>query len=407
MKQETSAGANSGIGRTCLILLLVVTGCAQKVDTVEEFLELAYHHERKSEYPEAVTAYKQALALDSRSSTAWYDLGVAYAAMQQWPEAVDAYSNAIELDPGMARAYNNRAAAYARLKQFERAISDCDIAVKLDSNDALAWRNRGLAYHDDGQLENAIADYDESIRINGRNAETYLYRGNVFLDRKQWNRAIDDFDQAIRLDQNIASAWLSRAIALARLGRREEAETARSQAEQLGTDVSNVVLDDIDPGVAPVASTLDLRQQAVSFVEESLRSTNPELKSTDLPWDLQSNAEGTQRYVVRLLSGTQNQRDVTFTTEEIEKLRNASEVQTTLVVVHQSTDIQDNVPKLSFRIIQSLDNWSPDFEYMKPVAWSLPVSVPEHIQSSADASGSASNSSASVGSVNAQVTATP
>src|SRR6056297_176393 len=90
---------------TVFLFSLVVSGCAQKIDTAAEFLEVAYRHERNGELPEAVSAYRKAIQLDPKLSTAWYDLGVAYSAMEQFSEAIDSYSKAIELDSGMARAY--------------------------------------------------------------------------------------------------------------------------------------------------------------------------------------------------------------------------------------------------------------------------------------------------------------
>lgn len=357
---------------TVFLFSLVVSGCAQKIDTAAEFLEVAYRHERNGELPEAVSAYRKAIELDPKLSTAWYDLGVAYSAMEQFSEAIDSYTKAIELDSGMARAYNNRAAAYARLKQYQRAIADCDIAVSLDVNDALAWRNRGLAYHDNDQLDEALTNYDESIRINGRLAETYHYRGNVFLDREQWTRAIEDFDQALHLDSQMSAAHLSRAIGLARLGKREEAEASRNQASELGADVADVDLDALDPAVAPVAAKVDLRHQAVNFVQEVLKKTDPATTTSQQPWDLQQGDEGS-RCVVRVLTGQQTGSDVTFTTAELKQIAESQDRPTTLIVVRAGTEEQDGAPIVTFTIAQRIENWVPDFKVMQPVTWSMPV----------------------------------
>lgn len=364
-----------------------VSGCAQKIDTPSEFLELAWQHERSGRLPEAVTAYRKAIDLDPKSSVPWYDLGVAYATMEQFPDAIDCYTKAIELDPGMSRAYNNRAAAYARLKQFDRAIGDCDIAVQLDPEDPVARRNRGLAYHDNGQLGEAIADYDESIRINGRLAETYHYRGNVYLDQKNWSKAADDFDQAIRLDERLSAAWLSRAIALAHLGRREEAEQSRDQAQTLGADTANVNLDVYDPGVAPVAQNNDLQFSAAEFVREQLKAERGNLKAAAQPWDLQSEADENVRFVVRVLAKDDSRSNITFSSNELDQLQNSKDVQTTLIVVSVSTEAEDGSRKLAFQVVQVQDKWNPDRKEMQPVRWSLPIQVSKDVATSDDYTG--------------------
>jgi Flp pilus assembly protein TadD len=360
-----------------LLLTIFITGCAEKVDTPAEFIAVAQKHERDSAYPEAAAAYKLALDLDPRNPTAWYDLGVAYSAIEEFPLAIDAYTKAIELDDNMAEAFNNRAAIYARLKQFDKAIADCDRATNLNPNDYLAWRNLGLARHDNGELDKAASDYDESIRINGRSAETYHYRGNVFLDQEQWTRALEDFDQAILLDENMSAAWLSRAITLARLGRAEEAEESRAKAEKLGSNVDDVVIADLIPNESADPFDDTSHHQAVEFVRAELSKQQPALESADAPWDLVTkSAEPGQRYLVRILKDDANDTGITFSAKDLEQIQQQA-VQTTLVIVREASDVQDGAQDESnaaFTIVKMIENWSPDTSKMQPVVWSLPLS---------------------------------
>jgi tetratricopeptide (TPR) repeat protein len=357
-----------------LSLTICFAGCAEKTDKPVEFLEFAHRFERESKLPEAVAAYKHALALDAKNPTAWYDLGVAHAAMEQFPEAIDAYSKAIEQDKGFALAFNNRGAAYARLGKFELAIADCDRAVALDPDDYLAWRNRGLARHDHGELDAAVSDYDESIRINGRNAETYHYRGNVFLDRKQWSRALEDFDQAIHLNDEMSAAWLSRAITLARLGRGEEAEKARSQAQALGGKVDDVVVADLLPEESAPGIENNPHQQAVSFVRTELSNAEHTLEPTDAPWDLMANTGAAQqKYIVRILSDDAPDSSITFSARDIEQIQEQA-IPATLVIVRQVSSTE-SASTSTFSIVRTLKDWTPDFTGMKPVVLSMPIAV--------------------------------
>ena len=359
-----------------LLLTTFIAGCAEKVDTPAEFIAVAQKYERDSAYAEAAANYKHALDLDKANPTAWYDLGVAYSAMDEFPEAVEAYSRAIELDSGMAQAYNNRAAIYARLKQFEKAIADCDRAVALNPNDYLAWRNLGLARHDHGELDQAVSDYDESIRINGRSAETYHYRGNVFLDRKQWTRAMEDFDQAIHLDESMAAAWLSRAITLARLGRADEAEESRAKAQSLGSSVDDVVIADLLPKESAQPFEDMPHQQAVEFVLAELSKQQPSLEPADSPWDLVTKSvEPEQRYLVRILKDEAKATGITFSATDLEQIQQQA-VPTTLVIVRETSDVQNaapDQPAATFTIVRMIENWSPDTSKMQPVVWSLPL----------------------------------
>ena len=355
-------------------LTICFAGCAEKIDEPGEFLEVAHRSERESKLPEAVAAYKRALALDDKNPTAWYDLGVAYAELEQFPEAIEAYSKAIDQDKGSAQAFNNRGAAYARLRQFELAIADCDRAIVLDPNDYLAWRNRGLARHDNGELDAALSDYDESIRINGRNSETYHYRGNVFLDRKQWSRALEDFDQAIHLDDEMSAAWLSRAITLARLGRGEEAEEARSKAQALGGKVDDVVVADLLPEESAQPIDDNSQQQAVSFVWAALTNEQRSLELTDAPWDLVTKTgDAEHKYIVRILDDSIPDDSITFSANHLEQLQEQP-VPTTLVIVRKVPGAENATPS-TFAIVRTLEDWTPDITAMKPVILSLPLPV--------------------------------
>jgi len=366
---------HSALSLICVCGALLLAGCAQKIDTAEEFVELGRRHERASEFPETIAAYQKALELNDRLSTTWYDLGVAYSAMERFPDAIKAYSKAIELESSMARAYTNRAAVYARLLQFDLAIPDCDRAIALDPNDFLAWRNRGLARHDRGDLQNAIADYDESIRINGRSAQTYHYRGNVFLDRKLWSRALEDFDQALHLDQKMSAAWLSRAIATARLGRVEDAEAAYQKAAELGAKVENVVLADLAPRLNSSGIDEALNQQAVNFVLAELNKGADKVEPADSPWDLRSRAKDpAKRYVIRVLSPDEKESGVRFSTAELQEIQK-SDVPTTLLVVKQSLPSKSKSDQPGFKIAKTFDHWKPDLSGMQPLTWSLPVSI--------------------------------
>jgi tetratricopeptide (TPR) repeat protein len=359
--------------RSLLLVLAAcaLTGCAEKIDTPAEFLELAYRHERSSQFPEAVAAYRQSLKLNEQQPTAWYDLGVAYAAMDQFPDAIVAYTRAIELDRGMARAFNNRAAAYARLKQFDKAISDCDQAVALAPDDFLAWRNRGLARHDNGELDSAISDYDESIRINGRVAETYHARGNVHLEKKDWDRALQDFDQAIHLDSSISAVWLSRAITLARLGRGPEAEASKAKAGELGSATENVVIADLLPQTSSSIISPELKEQAIQFAKKELDQSEPATVESKAPWTFVRQHNSTEhRYIVRVLADGGENSSVQFTSDEIAQFE-ASSVATSLMIVRPIAGSTSKVDgAASFEVVKTIDNWTPDRSKMSPVLWS-------------------------------------
>jgi len=346
-----------------ILLLAHIAGCSQKIDTYEEFCELALRHERDGELSQAVVAYEQALELQPSAAVTWYDLGVAHVQLDHLDDAQAAYTKAIELDPTLAMAYNNRATVWAEQQQFERAIEDFSQAIKLDPRDALACRNRGLAHYDLGRFEAARQDYDASIRISGSDPTTYLYRGNTLLDLRLWERALEDFDNALELDESLPDAWLNRAQALVELNRIDAAQETVERAGSLGADVSRFSL---EPRGAPSGST------AVDAVRVWLQERDLTADKVEFPWDLTATQDGAEvRYLVReVVSPDSVPPSVRVLREELDVLRAATDARTALVLVEHRA-IEDS-PAV-WQVVRVIDDWQPDLTLLRPESWSLPL----------------------------------
>jgi len=346
------------------VLGMVLSGCAERIDTPDEFVELALRHERESEFAKAEEAYRRAIELDPASAATWYDVGVTAAAQDKLSEALEAYSQAIELAPTLEKAFNNRGTVYARIGQFDKAIDDCTQALVLNPEDALAWRNRGLAFCELGDLEKAASDFDELIRIDGRNAETYLHRGKVYLKLHDSFRALEDFDHALHLNADLAEAWLGRAKSLSALNRSQEAQAALAQSRELGLDSSDDVLEGWAVTVAPIPVVPGTDSVAVDVAADVLRADYPNLETADFPWDLISTQEDkTTGFVVRIAD---ENRRVRFADDDLRQIRQRGDVSTTLVVLKydQAGNLQ---------IVATYPEWDADSSGMHPTQWGLSI----------------------------------
>lgn len=361
---------HSNITLQFVVLVVVLSGCAEKIDTPAEFVELALRHERESEFAEAAAAYRQAIELEPGSAETWYDLGVATAAQDKLSEALEAYSKAIELDPTLARAFNNRAAVYARLSQFDQAVDDCTQALTLNPEDALAWRNRGLALYDQDDFERAAADFDESIRIAGQDAETYLFRGNVYLELQDPVRALEDFDHALHLNAELGDAWLGRAKSLSSLDRTADAESALKKSRELGVESSDEVLGpwSISSAPGPVLAGTDSESNALGVATEFLKAEYPNLERATTPWDLMSSgADGSDGFVVRVVDSDQC---VRFADSDLQQIRQRDDVSTTLLIL-----TRDDSGGLA--VGARYTRWDADPIAMQPSMWSLRIGIGE------------------------------
>ena len=65
--------------------------------------------------------------------------------MRQYGDAIADYDKAISLKPALSEAYYNRGIAKAALDHHEEAVADYDEAIHLKPNYADAYTNRGAA----------------------------------------------------------------------------------------------------------------------------------------------------------------------------------------------------------------------------------------------------------------------
>ena len=97
-------------------------------------------------YDDAITYYKQAIALDPGSLDAHYDLGVTYGKKGMLDESIAAYTKVIAIDPHHAQAHNNLGTAYEQKGMVNEAHSAYEKAVAADPNLAPAQYNLGKSY---------------------------------------------------------------------------------------------------------------------------------------------------------------------------------------------------------------------------------------------------------------------
>lgn len=106
---------------------------------------LVYHLMQR--FGDAVTDYRQSIALATDYTDAHYNLGLAYFELGNMSAAIASYTRAIELSPSYAQAIHNRAHAYERSGQTSKAMRDFADAVDLAPEDPTIMRSaraRGL-----------------------------------------------------------------------------------------------------------------------------------------------------------------------------------------------------------------------------------------------------------------------
>jgi serine/threonine protein kinase/Tfp pilus assembly protein PilF len=145
----------------------------------------------KRDLTRAETALKRAVALDSRRFWAWFALG------------------------------------YCRFEQgrYLEAAGDFAVCTAIEPRFAWPYMNRGLALACAGRLEEARSAYDSALAANPKFTEALVNRALTRLELNDVSGAKGDLQAAIDLGRKEPAVLAAMGEVLARLGRRNEAET--------------------------------------------------------------------------------------------------------------------------------------------------------------------------------------
>jgi tetratricopeptide (TPR) repeat protein len=164
-------------------------------------------------------------------------------------KAIAEYTAAISLDEitvaDKARALLNRALAHQKLAAHDAAVSDYSQAIELDALSAkiraVALYNRGLANSNMDRQSAAIDDYTNALYLDPYLSEAFYARANTLREAGQYEYALIDYARAAKL--NYPHRHLSlygKALALAKLGHRDEAIAVLFEAYSLKPDFAPV-----------------------------------------------------------------------------------------------------------------------------------------------------------------------
>ncbi|AFY67147.1 protein kinase domain-containing protein [Geitlerinema sp. PCC 7407] len=158
---------------------------------------------------------------------------------ERYPEALSAFDQAIALQEGSAEAHQGRCFALNKLGRFDEALSACNRAIALNSNYPEAHWSRGFALDATGRHGEALAAYDQAIALNPNYSEAWSNRGAALLMLKRDAEALAAFDRATELNPQLAEAWNNRGATLWNLGRYEEALASVNRALEIRPDYSD------------------------------------------------------------------------------------------------------------------------------------------------------------------------
>ncbi len=114
---------------------------------------------------EAISEYKQALAINLNFADAHYNLGLTYADKEMLDEAISEYKQALAINPNDVEAHTGLGIAYCRKGMLDEAISEYKQALAINPNDGSAHNNLAFAYYLKKKYKLAIRHCDRAVEL--------------------------------------------------------------------------------------------------------------------------------------------------------------------------------------------------------------------------------------------------
>lgn len=141
-------------------------------------------------FPAAIEAYRQAVALAPRSASDIINLGIAYYHGDQNEESIRFLKQGLELDPDNVFALYNLGLAYKKIGDSTQAVEYFQRTVDFDSSDAASLYNLGLSLTKLKRDDEAAKWFEKTIQIDPKHSSAY-YRLFLYyaVTKKDMERA--------------------------------------------------------------------------------------------------------------------------------------------------------------------------------------------------------------------------
>ncbi len=141
-----------------------------------------------------------------------------------------------------ARAQVLRGELAARQGDYAAALRALEPALAADPEDSLARFWFGLALMQTGRLDEADSQFAQLAVREPRMPDAPYWRGMIRLQKREDEKALPFFDQAVAIVPDFAPAWEIAGVALAILGKTDEALQRLNEAARLAPNRAEIAL---------------------------------------------------------------------------------------------------------------------------------------------------------------------
>jgi len=163
--------------------------------------------EQENKFSDAEQEYKQALALDARSSDAVTGLANIYMRGRRFPEAEEYLRKLLAEQPESAAVHIQLGRVLAAEEKNDAAVAELQAGVKLAPGDESAQLELAQLYGSSGKHELAESAYRGLLATHPNDADLHRRLGESLLPQKKVSEAQLEFLTAVKLKPDLGEAY--------------------------------------------------------------------------------------------------------------------------------------------------------------------------------------------------------
>lgn len=168
---------------------------------------------KHGKYPQAISAFKQAIKNHDHVAQSWGGLGAAYLDTRQYRPAFAAYQAGVKAAPRTPDYYYG--AAYAAVSSRAQDLATFGVSYAQDyasmrKNDVKGYIVEFLAYSALLQAKGELSAAQQIVRLRPHLADSYNYLGIALANSRKLRPAVSAFSRAIQIRSNVTQFWVNR-----------------------------------------------------------------------------------------------------------------------------------------------------------------------------------------------------
>ena len=185
------------------ILLLLFPFVVSAQSTAKEWYNKGIELKKKHDYPEALTAFKNAINKKPGYKDSYYQAGWCSNELEKYEDAIsffEKYNPSSNTDN--KNKYNELAYSYYKLQKSKESIDACSKVIALFPNNGMALRGMGNVYYElEQDFDKAIQYFEKALEVDEEESKPIYYKlGWLYNDRERYDEAVKILLKAIEYD---------------------------------------------------------------------------------------------------------------------------------------------------------------------------------------------------------------